>query len=221
MHGTITPENPEVVLSRQAGGRGAQSRRRLLESTLGLAAERGYDGTSIAQISERSGLPASSIYWFFVNKDELLAAALEHGMASWFESMMETREEPVTDLSDAVHDRFRRAAQAAAQAPPFWQFGLMLILEDRLEEPEARRRFREAHRGALDFLASWWTAELPAALSDPSYGRRLAELQVAVIDAMYVANIAGRGWDLERLSATVSRSIMAQIEAWERDALTD
>jgi AcrR family transcriptional regulator len=210
--------NPEVFLSRQPGGRGARSRERLLEATLALAAERGYDGTSIAEISKRSGLPASSIYWFFENKDQLLAAALEHGMASWFEGMLETSNEPVTDLSDAAHDRFRRAAEAAAQAPPFWQFGIMLTLEDRLEEPEARRRFRQAHHGALDFLAAWWTAELPETLSDPSYGRRLAQLQVAVIDALFVAHAAGRGWDLERLSEIVSRGIVAQVEAWERDA---
>jgi len=221
MHGTITPEKSGGVLSRQPGSRGARSRLRLLESTLGLAAERGYDGTSIAEISKRSGLPASSIYWFFDNKDQLLAAALEHGMASWVEQLRETSQEHVTDLSDAVHDRFRRAVEAAAQAPPFWQFGLMLSLEDRLEEPEARRRFREVHQGALDFLAAWWTAELPDALSDPSYGRRLAELQVAFIDAIYVAHVAGRGWDLQRLATMVSRGIVAQIEAWERDAHHD
>jgi len=219
MHGTIAPGKSGGVLSRQPGSRGAQSRQRLLESALGIAAERGYDGTSIALISKRSGLPASSIYWYFDTKDQLLAAALEHGMASWFESMVEISQEPVTDLSDAAHDRFRRAAEAATLAPPFWQFGLMLSLEDRIEEPEAGRRFREAHHGALDFLAAWWSAELPAALADPSYGRRLAELQVTVIDGLYVANAAGRGWDLQRLAAMVARGIVAQIERWEQDAL--
>jgi AcrR family transcriptional regulator len=220
MHGTIAPGKSGGVLSRQPGGRGARSRERLLESTLGLAAERGYDGTSIAQISKRSGLPASSIYWYFDNKDQLLAAALEHGMTSWVEQMVEVSQEPVTDLADTAHDRFRRAAEAAAQAPPFWQFGLMLSLEDRIEEPDARRRFRDAHHGALDFLAAWWSAELPPALADPSYGRRLAELQVAVIDALYVANARGGGWDLERLATIVSRGIVAQIDRWERDART-
>src|SRR3712207_7163102 len=39
-----------------------------------IAAEHGYAGTTIARITERSGLPASSVYWFFEDKDDLLAA---------------------------------------------------------------------------------------------------------------------------------------------------
>ena len=53
---------------------GQESRQRILDAALAIAAERGYDGTTVALVCERAGLPASSVYWQFRNKDELLLA---------------------------------------------------------------------------------------------------------------------------------------------------
>ena len=53
---------------------GDESRQAILEATLSIAAERGYDGTTVALVQEATGLPASSIYWHFGSKDQLLAA---------------------------------------------------------------------------------------------------------------------------------------------------
>jgi AcrR family transcriptional regulator len=58
------------------GGRahGDVSRERILDAAREIASERDDDGTRIARVSERSGLPASSIYWHFDDKDPLLGA---------------------------------------------------------------------------------------------------------------------------------------------------
>lgn len=42
---------------------GELSRERILDAATEIAAERGYEGTSIALVSDKCGLPASSIYW--------------------------------------------------------------------------------------------------------------------------------------------------------------
>ena len=47
---------------------GEASRRRILDAATEIAAERGYEGTGIAAVSAKSGLPASSIYWHFTDK---------------------------------------------------------------------------------------------------------------------------------------------------------
>ena len=52
---------------------GDESRQAILDATLALAAERGYDGTTVALVQKATGLPASSIYWHFGSKDALLA----------------------------------------------------------------------------------------------------------------------------------------------------
>ena len=41
-------------------------------------------GTSIALVSAKCGLPASSIYWHFKDKDDLIAAVIERSFAQWF-----------------------------------------------------------------------------------------------------------------------------------------
>lgn len=57
--------------------RGEESRQRILYAALEIAVRRGYDGTTIGAVSAATGLPASSLYWHFENKDQLLAAGLD------------------------------------------------------------------------------------------------------------------------------------------------
>ena len=57
--------------------RGEASLQRILQSTVQLVGRYGFDNTTIARIVKATDRPASSIYWFFENKDELIAAALE------------------------------------------------------------------------------------------------------------------------------------------------
>ena len=62
---------------------GELSRERILDAATEIAAERGYEGTSIALVSAKCGLPASSIYWHFKDKDDLIAAVIERSYATW------------------------------------------------------------------------------------------------------------------------------------------
>ena len=63
--------------SSRRNARGEATLRRILHVTVELIARYGYDNTSIARIVKATGRPASSIYWYFETKDELIAAALE------------------------------------------------------------------------------------------------------------------------------------------------
>src|ERR1700753_386793 len=65
---------------------GELSRERILNAATEIAAERGYEGTSIALVSAKCGLPASSIYWHFKNKDDLIAAVIERSFADWLQA---------------------------------------------------------------------------------------------------------------------------------------
>ncbi|WP_195908169.1 TetR/AcrR family transcriptional regulator [Nostocoides sp. HKS02] len=54
-------------------------RRRMVLSALTLIAERGVQGTSIADLLERSGAPRGSVYHHFPGgKDEIVAAAMDY-----------------------------------------------------------------------------------------------------------------------------------------------
>ena len=53
-----------------------QSQRRILEAALMSFAERGYEGTTIAQIAERAGVARGLVSYYFPAKEQLLQALL-------------------------------------------------------------------------------------------------------------------------------------------------
>ena len=114
---------------RKRRANGEASRQRILDAAAEIAGERGYEGTSINLVSERSGLPASSIYWHFKDKDELITAVIDRSFTHWVDAL----ERPVVAPDDATaEDMFRaglqRTGHALAEFPDFLRLGLMLIL---------------------------------------------------------------------------------------------
>lgn len=193
---------------------GEESRRRILEATLALAAERGYDGTSVALVTEATGLPASSLYWHFKNKDVLLAEALEYSYRQWRRSASAWSgevDEDVDDLDWQIRGRLHRAAAAITDSPEFWRLGLMLALEKRVVEPAARRRFLEVRDETRADIATWWRGVLGPAQSDDETVLRLARFHLSVMDGLYIGMRAARGWDRGKLVDLVAAGLHAHV----------
>src|ERR1700752_4875453 len=62
---------------------GELSREGILDAATEISAERGYEGTRIPLVSAKCGLPASSIYWHFKDKDDLISAVIERSFGTW------------------------------------------------------------------------------------------------------------------------------------------
>ena len=144
---TVTWAPVAVKASRTAAKRrtranGEESRQRILDAATRIAGERGYDGTSIALVSERSGLPASSIYWHFEDKDQLIAAVIERTFARWLDGMRTwVPPKPGASREAQLTAALRRTARTLVDDPHFLRLGLMLSLERRPEEATARKMF--------------------------------------------------------------------------------
>ena len=106
---------------RQRRADGELSRSRILDAATEIAAERGYEGTSIALVSKKCGLPASSIYWHFKDKDDLIAAVIERSFGEWLSAwQIPAKGSPrhcchptrwMTDKMDAEHRHHGECAQ--------------------------------------------------------------------------------------------------------------
>ena len=107
---------------------GELSRERILDAATEIAAERGYEGTSIALVSKKCGLPASSIYWHFKDKDDLIAAVIERSFAHWLAAWQFPEE---GDAPDRMKGMAMQIAKALLDSPDFIRLGLMLALERR------------------------------------------------------------------------------------------
>lgn len=126
--------------TRKKRANGVESRLRILDATVEIAGERGYEGTSIAAVSAKCGLPASSIYWHFKDKDDLIAAVIERSFETWLMAVELPDEETGTPM-ERVAAMAANVAKSLVDAPDFLRLGLMLALERRPTEPRGRTVF--------------------------------------------------------------------------------
>jgi AcrR family transcriptional regulator len=165
---------------------GELSRERILDAATQIAAERGYEGTSIALVSAKCGLPASSIYWHFKNKDDLIAAVIERSFADWLKAWQVPDE-------GAPLDRLGRFAMQVAKAlldsPDFIRLGLMLALERRPVEPRARAMFLQARAQTYDGLAETIRGFIPELTNAQVH--QLATYAIAGADGLFIAKELG------------------------------
>lgn len=187
---------------------GHESRVRILEAALEIAAERGYDGTTVALVTERTGLPASSVYWHFKNKDALLAETLEYSYRIWREGTPTSDPLDVGEPSERVEHRFAQMRDGLSSAPEFWRLGLMLALLRGDEQIAARDRFLQVRQETLDATVAWWDDVLPDGTSDrhPDLSAVLTQLVMASGDGLFVAAQTERAWNFPRLTDSLARA---------------
>ena len=162
---------------------GVASRRRILDAAAEIAGERGYAGTSIGDVSARSGLPKSSIYWHFSDKDALFAAVIQDSYERWVEDFVartDGRELTPSALLVEVHD-------SLASFPAFLRFGHLVILEQHETELSARAEFLAIRARSLQQLAEGFAR---ATGSDDSTSARLAAIALALVDGAMLARAA-------------------------------
>ena len=147
------------MAARRKNIQGEESRRRILDAARTIAAERGYEGTSIALVCEACGLPASSLYWHFSDKDGLFAAIIEDSFADWAEAMRLTPARRKGESRQQFLERqLQLTGQALAASPDFLRLGLMLSLERRPDELTARKAFLRVRAKATESAAEFYEA---------------------------------------------------------------
>lgn len=196
----VSNEQPK---RRQRRADGEQSRNRILDAATEIAAERGYEGTSIGAVSGKCGLPASSIYWHFKDKDDLIAAVIERSFGNWLQ---------VWQLPDDLVARERLmevaagTAKAVADSPDFLRLGLMLALERRPVEPRARAMYIQVRDQAFAALIQSLSGLAPGLTDEQA--RQLATYAIAGADGLFIAKeIGGDSVDLGALFAVHGRAL--------------
>ena len=175
---------------------GIAARNKILDAAGEIASERGYEGTSISLVSKRSGFPASSIYWHFKNKDDLISAVIERSFNAWLQALIDF--EPLEENASTeafVSHQARQATQALTAAPDFLRLGLMLGLEQRPEDPTARTMFLNVRSQAFRNAVKTFKRHLPDL--DRKSLEKLASFAIALADGFFVSRqVADKTLDL-------------------------
>jgi AcrR family transcriptional regulator len=182
---------------------GELSRERILDAATEIAAERGYEGASIALVSKKCGLPASSIYWHFKDKDDLIAAVIERSFAGWLAAWQVPDEGTARDRLVGLA---MQIAKALLDSPDFIRLGLMLALERRPVEPRARAMFIQARTQTYNQLVDT-LGELTPGLTDAQI-HQLVTYAIAGADGLFIAKeIGGDAVDLIELFELHARAL--------------
>lgn len=164
---------------------GESSRESILDATERLMATKGYAATSISDIRQACGLPASSIYWHFGSKEGVLAAVMERGAERFFGAI------PLhAGAAPDIEAQLAATAELLGEHPEFLRLVYLLALE-RTEDPAvgaAVRRVRDT--AAAGFRAAIATVLPPDAPQDKAARvlDELTALAMAISDGVFIAD---------------------------------
>ena len=195
------PAQPRA--QRRTRANGQQSRERILDAATEVATERGYEGTTISLVSKKSGLPPTSIYWHFADKDDLIAAVIERSFQRWLDALDLPEAKPAREWAMEFGTQ---VAKALLDAPDFLRLGLMLVLERRPVEPRAREMFLEVRDRAFHRFEAMVREVAPEL--DGEGVRLLTTYALAGADGLFIAKeVGGDAVDLVKLLGLHTRVV--------------
>ena len=162
----------------RAGRPKASSRETLAEAACELFLERGYDATSVADITQRAGVSRSSFFNYFSSKSDVLWSGLDDRIARAVEDLVTVPEDRdgvvVRRILSALVEDFAPDSLALAMTN-----SSAMGLDDELEQDAALRQ-----------------ARLAAALADLARRSGVAALTADIVAATWAAAVlaAVRAW---------------------------
>lgn len=116
------------------------TRKSIIEASTRLFAQRGYHGTSVAQIAEATGLTKGALYWYFKGKEDLFLSVLDTIREKWHEGIL-SKVEVVTGATNKLERLFdATSAMVGSNENPL---SMYLFLVSAGAQPEMRD-FEEA-----------------------------------------------------------------------------
>lgn len=143
-------EQEPTMTSRQQ--QGVESRDRILDAAAEIIYDRGYSGASVSEIRKRSGLPASSIYWHFGNKDGVIAAVLQRYSDHFFQSLPAFEQPAGADPIEAFTAFMVHVGEAATDDDRLFRVLDILALETPDDSTEVHASVRRIRGEGLGFL---------------------------------------------------------------------
>jgi AcrR family transcriptional regulator len=131
---------------------GTDARARVLDAAVELFAERGYEGTTVAQVISRAGVAKGGFYHHFPSKEALLYEVYGDLITRQLAAMDEILAHglpPADTLRALIADLIETTAASARPALVFWREMQRLGDERTAEYRRARRRYHDAVRGLI------------------------------------------------------------------------
>jgi AcrR family transcriptional regulator len=172
--------------NRPAGHRGAETRQALLQAAVAVVDREGLHAVTTRRIAEEAGLPHGTVHYWFADKADLLRGVMET-------MLNEVRPGIVGEAAgQALGDSLTRIHELFVEMPIGRQLALLefTLAAPRTEalHPLAEQLYTVYTEASREVLQPW--AEHADSVL-PGGADALATLQVAVIDGLTLAGLAG------------------------------
>jgi AcrR family transcriptional regulator len=172
----------------------AANRQKILEATLQVAQEYGYQGTTIPRVSRQAQLPSGSVYWHFESKDILFASLMEQSQ-EWLAGFHRKRR-PLPGETTRQHlERIYCNApdSEALITQDFWRLGVILSVDQSVREQVSRQRFLDLRKAVVEEYTYWYRQTLPAELQErcPDRAYKLGKFTLICTDGNLIMNASG------------------------------
>ena len=117
-----TNTHPRKLPAKQGGHRiRERNRARILEASIKIFARKGFDGASIAEIADRSGLPKANVYYYFKTKKAIYTTIIDDLIAEWDAALavLGVDRDPAEALADYIRAKLNFSRKHAAQSKIF------------------------------------------------------------------------------------------------------
>lgn len=165
----------------------ARSRDRIMAAASELARERGVSGATIARVCQRSGLPVSSVYWYFEDKDHLFAEVIRASYATWLVSVPRWEVTSDTTLVEGLRRVLGQSTRTFADMPAFLRIGMQVLLETGEVNAKSRAAYIDVREQVRLMISAWITQLLPANVG-ADLADDLANLVIAISDGLVVGS---------------------------------
>jgi len=129
------------------------TRKAIIEASMRLFAQRGYHGTSVAQIAEATNLTKGALYWYFKGKEDLFITVLERIRDNWQEKIM-SRVESSHGAAERLEHLFDATSEMVAATENPYSMHLFLVSAGAQQElGEFEKAIKSAYRGYVKTLA--------------------------------------------------------------------
>jgi len=145
-----------------------ERREQLLDATLALVAEEGYEGVSMEGIARRAGVTKPVVYDLFGSLADLLEALLEREEERALNQLAELLPAPTEDADPAqvLVDGLDAFLRAVETRPDAWRLSLMPIEAQPGIVRKTVERDRTAVAKQLESIVRWGVEQLEAPIED-------------------------------------------------------
>lgn len=207
--------HPAVPKTRNEHG----TREQIVAAALKLISQHGYAGTSIAKICAEAGLNASSLYWFFENKQDLFLCTIKEAAEAFLRAVeIPARPDPIVWDEEGA-ELISLVARRLENNASFLRLLLIMMLEEQNLPTELRAKVAEIRAGSL----AWWESFLArvfAPLGSTTaaiFARDFAPFCRATVNGAFIAQQYGEPVDLEEVLRQLVLLMSALIDKIARE----